>query len=97
MGELGITDTQYYYWLRHPLILKVKRLLTKRYFQDDIPDILQALRDSAISGDARAAELFLKYVDEWGADEEDARAIRREVLSKVAIQQKLEEFRNKKV
>lgn len=96
-GELGITENQYYYWLRHPMILKAKRILTKRYFQDDIPDILQAMRDEAISGNPKAAELFLKYVDEWQADEDDARAIKREVLSKVAVAELLTKFRAKKV
>jgi len=97
MGKLGITKMQYYYWLRHPMILKAKRLLTKRYFQDDIPDILQAMRDEALSGNPRAAEIFLEYVDEWKQDEEDSRAIKREVFSKVAVQEMLDEFRNKKL
>ena len=97
MGELGITRAQYYYWLRHPMILQAKRILTRRYFQDDIPDILQAMRDEAIAGNPKAAEIFIKYVDEWEKDEDDNRAIRREILSKAEVGDLLKEFRDKKV
>ena len=55
------------------------------------------MRDEAILGNPKAAEIFLKYVDEWGQEEEDQRAIRKEVLSKVAVAEILEKFRNKKV
>ena len=97
IGRLGISKTTYVMWIKHPTILKIKRILTKRYFQDDIPDILQAMRDSAIAGDSKAAKLFLEYVDEWKQDEEDASAIRREVLSRVAVENILRNFRNKKI
>lgn len=97
MGRLGITRSQYDYWLRHPVILKAKAVLTKRYFQDDIPDILQAMRDEAISGNVKAAEVFLKYVDEWQAEEEAQREVKKEVMTKVAVQELLDNFRKKKV
>ncbi len=97
MAKYGLTKRQYYYWLRHPEILRVKRILTKRYFQNDIPDILQAMRDEAIAGDTHAAKLFIEYVDEWAKIEDDNREIRKEVLTKAAVNEMLEDFRNKKV
>jgi len=88
---------QYYYWLRHPSILKAKRILTRRYFQDDIPDILQAMRDEAIAGNTHAAKLFIEYVDEWKQEEEDRRAVNREIFTTVEIEKLLSDFRDKKV
>jgi len=95
MGKHNISEFQYYYWLRHPVVLRVKKILTKRYFHDDIPDILQAMRDEAISGNERAAKLFLEYVDEWKADEENKPPT--QVLNIEQVNVMLNEFRNKEL
>jgi hypothetical protein len=95
MGRYNISEFQYYYWLRHPVVLRVKKILTKRYFHDDIPDILQAMRDEALSGNERAAKLFLEYVDEWKADEDNKPPV--QVLNIEQVNVMLNDFRNKKL
>lgn len=94
-ARLNISDSAYYYWMRHPVVLKVKRILTKRYFQDDIPDIIQALRDEAVSGNERAAKVFLDYVDEWQQEDENKPVI--QVLNIEQVNVLLDEFRQKKL
>jgi hypothetical protein len=44
--------------------------LTKGYYQDDVPDILLALKNEALAGNDRAARLFLEYVDDFNRTEE---------------------------
>lgn len=65
VAELGITQQQYYYWLRHPKLTKAKREMVKTYFLDYVPDVLMAMKNEAVSGNERAARLFLEYVDDF--------------------------------
>jgi len=98
MGELGMTSRQYHYWLTHPVVIRMKQILTKRYFQDDIPDILMAMRDEALTGNVKAAELILSYVDDWRKNEQDTLKLPAGViLSKEEITIKLTNFRAKKL
>jgi len=93
--RLNITRERYYYWYSHPDVLKLKSILTKRYFHDDIPDILQSMRDEAIAGNAKSAELFFKYVDEW--DLQKDRAPQVNILNITQVNEMLDEFRRKKI
>jgi len=95
MGKYNITKPQYYYWLSHPIVLRIKRILTKRYFSNDIPDIIQALRDEAISGNERAAKVFLEYVDEWNAENDNKPPV--QVLNIEQVNIMLNEFRKKDI
>lgn len=68
---LGLLNTVAYdNWARHPKILEIKKILTKRYFKDSIPDILLAMQNNALMGDVPAAKLFLQYVDDFTVDEQ---------------------------
>ncbi len=96
MGKYNISQDQYYNWLKHPAVLKLKRIMTKRYFQNDIPDILQALRDEALSGNERAARTFLEYVDDWHA-EADNQPPMQNIIKIDEVKIMLNEFRNKKI
>lgn len=95
MGKYNISEAQYYYWLSHPMVLRIKRIFTKRYFANDIPDIIQALRDEAISGNERAAKVFLEYVDEWNAENENKPPIN--ILNIEQVNVMLNEFRQKEI
>lgn len=68
MGKLGISETVYYYWLRHPKFNDARRDFVKQYYKDDIPDVLNAMKDEAIAGNPQAAKLFLEYVDDFDKD-----------------------------
>lgn len=70
-GKLGICDRYYYMLLRKPEINDARRQLVKQYYQDDIPDILLALKNESLAGNERAARLFLEYVDDF--KKEDAK------------------------
>lgn len=37
----------------------------KQLFTDYVPDVINALKDQAISGNVRAAEIFLTWLDEY--------------------------------
>ncbi|MCK4454459.1 hypothetical protein KAU51_03955 [Candidatus Parcubacteria bacterium] len=65
-----MTDRQYYFWRIHPDIIKLKTDLSRRWFADDIPDILEAMKREAIKGDTNAAKVFLEYVSEWRTEDE---------------------------
>lgn len=72
IARLGIVESTYYYWIRSPKFNKARRDFMRQYFQDDIPDILMAMKNEAIAGNERAARLFLEYVDEWDKDPRNA-------------------------
>lgn len=75
---LGLLNTVAYdNWARHPKILEIKKILTKRYFKDSIPDILLALQNNALMGDVPAAKLFLSYVDDF--DQIDQKVIQNNI------------------
>lgn len=65
MGKIGISETQYYNWLRDPRLNEARRQYTKQFYQDDVPDILMAMKNEALAGNERAARLFLEYVADW--------------------------------
>lgn len=68
LAKLGVTEASYFYWIRSPKFNKARRDFVKQYYQDDIPDVLMAMKNEAISGNERAARLFLEYVDDWNKD-----------------------------
>lgn len=68
IGKLGITDGMYYSWLRNKRFNLARREFIKQYYQDDIPDVIMAMKDEALAGNERAARLFLEYVDDWDKD-----------------------------
>ena len=62
-GQLGISEPTIHAWKKEQeVVLLVKKTIENK-FADDIPDVLMALRDSAIAGNPKAAKLFLDYVD----------------------------------
>lgn len=55
-------------------MVRLKNDLSRRWFSDDIPDILTALKREAIKGNPVAAKVFLEYVDNWQAEDEKNKA-----------------------
>lgn len=68
MAKFGIAESTYYYCLRSQKFNAARREFTKQFYKDDIPDVLMAMKDEAISGNPVAAKLFLEYVDDWNRD-----------------------------
>lgn len=68
LTRTGLSEPMYYYWLRHPRFNEARREFVKQYYKDDIPDVLMALKDEAVSGNPIAAKLFLEYVDDFNRD-----------------------------
>jgi len=61
--QLGISEPTIHAWKKEQeVVLLVKKTIENK-FADDIPDVLLALRDSAIAGNPKAAKLFLEYID----------------------------------
>jgi len=65
MAKIGISQDQYYVWLRDERFNAARRDFVREYFKDDIPDVLMAMKDEALAGNERAARLFLEYVDDF--------------------------------
>ncbi len=99
LGETGITRGQFQYWKLQPEILELKSKLTKLYFKDEIPDILQAVKNNAIAGDTQAAKLFLQYVDNWEAEQAQTKVVNQINItySPTEVQQIVQELRDKKI
>lgn len=68
MGKLGIGEGTYYYWLNHPKFNEARKEFVKQYYKDDVPDVLNAMKDEAIAGNPQAAKLFLEYVEDFDKD-----------------------------
>ena len=68
MAKFNISESTYYYCLRNPRFNQARREFTKQFYKEEIPDILNSMKDEAISGNERAARLFLEYVDDWKKD-----------------------------
>lgn len=83
-------------WARHPKILEIKKILTKRYFKDDIPDILLAMKNNALMGDVPAAKLFLQYVDDFDADTQK-QVVNNINVTPDELTSMLHDLRNKKI
>ena len=64
IAEYNISPANFTYWQHHPKVLNAKKRLTKLWFQDDVPDVLMALRQKSLAGDVNAQRLFLEYVDQ---------------------------------
>lgn len=72
-AELGISEVAYYNWLRNPRLNEARKELIKQYYFDDLSDVLQAMKYEAISGNERAARLFLEFVVDFKKEEEKAK------------------------
>lgn len=76
-AQLNISESIYYYWLRHPKFNDARKELIKQYYFDDVPDILMAMKNEAFSGNERAARLFLEFVADFRKEEERAAPFER--------------------
>lgn len=84
--QLGISEPTIHAWKKdREVVLSVKKTIESK-FTDDIPDVLMALRDSAIAGNPKAAKLFLDYVDN---DIQDI-SLPREEMSKEDVKKEIE-------
>jgi len=89
--QLGISEPTIHAWKKEQeVVLSVKKTIESR-FADDIPDVLLALRDSAIAGNPKAAKLFLDYV----ANDIQDTSLPREEMSKEAVKMEIEELTKK--
>lgn len=87
-GQLGISEPTIHAWKKERgVVLSVKKTIENK-FADDIPDVLMALRDSAIAGNPRAAKLFLDYVSNDMQDD----SLPREEMSKEAAKMEIEKI-----
>lgn len=60
--ELGVSEPTVHHWKKLPEVRKKVDNLIKIRFSDDIPDVVEALKNNAIAGNVKAAQVFLDYV-----------------------------------
>lgn len=94
MGKFGITLSKYYYWLNHPKIIQIKNELSKYFFADYVPDVILAMRNEALSGNPKAAELFLEYTN---AIEKEQQETELDNMEYEEIQLILKKIRKKRI
>lgn len=63
--QLGCTPMSLWRWKNEDEVQELVRVLIRKHFFEDIPDIMEAMKNRAVNGDTRAAEIFLGYVDRW--------------------------------
>lgn len=93
-GRLGISHTAYYNWRNHPTMQKYVKELRRRYFNDDVPDIMLALKHNALAGDTNACKIFL---DEVREQEEISEIKRGKIITKDGVVAIWEEIKEKKI
>lgn len=74
-GQLGISERYYFALLHSPKLNNARQELIKQYYMDDLSDVLQAMKYEAISGNERAARLFLEYVADFKKEEDNKKPI----------------------
>ncbi len=90
---LGVSEPTVHAWKKQPEVIAAIRNMIRRRFANDIPDVLLALRDSALSGNPSAAKYFIEYVE---SGIEDPRQPEDEI-TKEEVQRVLREFRRKNI
>lgn len=68
IAECGIDYGYFYRVMRNEKFNKIRLDLIRQYYIDDIPDILLAMKQEAVSGNPQAAKLFLEFVAEFNAN-----------------------------
>lgn len=63
--QLGTSPAMLSKWKHQDEVQELVRVLIRKHFFEEIPDIMEAMKNRAINGDARCAEIFLGYVDHW--------------------------------
>lgn len=71
-AQLGVTRGIYDYWTRNEKFNAARVQFIKQYFFDDVSDVLMAMKHEAISGNERAARLFLEFVADTKAETDRA-------------------------
>lgn len=93
--KFNLTTNVYYYWLRNPKINSARKEFVKEYYKDDIPDVLLAMKDEAISGNPIAAKLFLEYVDDWNKDKNNDNDEEKLIIPRAEVKIIIQNLTNK--
>lgn len=67
-SQIGITVGVYNYWTTNEKFNAARVQMIKQYYFDDVSDVLMAMKHEAISGNERAARLFLEFVADTKAE-----------------------------
>ena len=94
--ELGVATITVEKWASKPHIRKLVLKLTKVYFMDDIPNIIQGIKENAMKGGMAAAKLFLEYVAEWESNRGNTVQINQQInVGEQDVEEKLKHLREK--
>lgn len=63
--NLGVNHTTLWRWKKNKRVLTLAKELMKRYFVDDLADILEAMKTKALQGDTQAARLVIEYIEDY--------------------------------
>ena len=88
---LGVSEPTVHAWKKDPDVVFATKKAIENNFSNDIPDVMLALRNNALSGNPRAAKIFLEYVDQ---DSEEVSRIQKRI-SKEEVEKEIERLTNK--
>lgn len=63
--KLGVTPPTIWNWQHSDRVQTLTRYIMKRYFFNDLPDILEAMRVKAMQGSESAAKLVIEYIEDF--------------------------------
>lgn len=95
--DLGVDRSTLSRWKKNRRVLILVKELMKRYFVDDLPDILNAMKVEAMSGNVPAAKLVIEYVEDYMKRENNINNVTQNniYIGKEDVKAKLTELKNK--
>lgn len=96
-GMLKVPIQELRQWKYRDDVQFVVQKLTKLYFIDFIPDVVEALRARSLMGDPNAAKIFLAFVEAIKEDEDDGKLKPKKKLSRENIKERIDQIRQKRL
>lgn len=96
-SELGVTQATIWAWQKNSRVQSLSRELMKRYFFNDLPDILEAMKVKALQGSESAARLVIEYIEDFmGTKNSTVNITQNNVyISKKDVELRIAQLRNK--
>ena len=95
--DLGVDRSTLSRWKKNRRVLILVKELMKRYFVDDLPDILNAMKVEAKAGNVQAAKLVIEYVEDYMKRENNINNVTQNnvYIGKDDVKAKITELKNK--
>jgi len=93
--ELGVERRALTKWKNHPKFTAMVNQMNREYFATYIPDVINAVKDQALAGNIRAAEMFMKWVSDFHTENPEEAGIEEATIEEVRMV--IQKIKRKKV